>query len=89
MNSDSAFFPDAVIPVYDETGKAIETREHAGEYKEGLVQFFPTCLSPAKRARQRLKAAEVGPTAAQCSLRDCLLTTCKIRKILLDLRTRS
>jgi len=25
---------DAVIPVYDETGNVIETREHAGEFKE-------------------------------------------------------
>jgi hypothetical protein len=34
MNSDSAFFPDAVIRVYDEAGNVIETHEQTGEFKE-------------------------------------------------------
>jgi molybdopterin-binding protein len=33
MNSDSAFFPDAVIRVFDEADNEIETHEHAGEFK--------------------------------------------------------
>jgi hypothetical protein len=34
MNSDSAFFPDAVIRVFDEADNVIETHEHAGDFKE-------------------------------------------------------
>ena len=34
MNSDSAFFPDAVIPVYDEAGNMIETHKHKGDFKD-------------------------------------------------------
>ena len=34
MNSGSAFFPDAVIRVYDEAGNVIETHEHRGDFKE-------------------------------------------------------
>jgi hypothetical protein len=34
MNSDSAFFPDAVIRVYDDVGNVIETHEHEGDFKE-------------------------------------------------------
>ena len=32
---------DAVIRVYDEAGKVIETHEHAGEFKGGAFTFVP------------------------------------------------
>jgi glutamate formiminotransferase len=37
MNSDSAFFPDAVIRVCDEAGNVIDTHEHTGEFKKMLI----------------------------------------------------
>jgi hypothetical protein len=34
MNSDSAFFPDAVIRVYDDVGNVIEMHEQMTEFKD-------------------------------------------------------
>ena len=33
---------DAAIPVYDNAGNAIETHEHAGDFKELYYHFFPS-----------------------------------------------
>jgi hypothetical protein len=54
MNSDSAFFPDAVIPVYDEAGNVIETHEHAsGVHKSGEFLLASGHSSPLERIFQR------------------------------------